>query len=214
MHAATAAARRKPATADTPSTAKPRRPSDPQPLDPLAEKLRARALVRNAVVRVAMSAPSVFLSAKEHPDVRGGTRIAVGSHEPFIGEVISNIRPHEQKSRTSTHLNGFATGDPWKRNSEDELSLRDFQATDASHPLIGVSEPVESSSNGAALVTEVMAPLLLTVNQAAAVLGIGRSTMYTLMYRGDIRPVHIGRCVRIHPQDLEQFVAGLRCNQL
>ena len=54
-----------------------------------------------------------------------------------------------------------------------------------------------------------MAPLLLTVNQAAAALGIGRSTMYTLMYRGDIQPVHIGRSIRIHSQDLEQFVAGL-----
>ncbi|HYN35168.1 MAG TPA: helix-turn-helix domain-containing protein [Ilumatobacteraceae bacterium] len=54
-----------------------------------------------------------------------------------------------------------------------------------------------------------MAPLLLTVTQAAAALGIGRSTMYTLMYRGDIRPVHIGRSVRIHPHDLEQFVAAL-----
>ena len=54
--------------------------------------------------------------------------------------------------------------------------------------MIGVSEPVESSSNGAGLVPEAMAPLLLTVNQAAAALGIGRSTMYTLMYRGDIRP--------------------------
>ena len=77
-----------------------------------------------------------------------------------------------------------------------------------------MSERVESSSNGAGLVTEAMAPLLLTVNQAAAVLGIGRSTMYTLMYRGDIRPVHIGRSVRIHPQDLEQFVAGLRRDEL
>jgi excisionase family DNA binding protein len=77
-----------------------------------------------------------------------------------------------------------------------------------------VSEPVESSSNGVGLVTEAMAPLLLTVNQAAAKLGIGRSTMYTLMYRGDIRPVHIGRSVRIHPQDLEQFVAGLQRERL
>jgi excisionase family DNA binding protein len=59
-----------------------------------------------------------------------------------------------------------------------------------------------------------MAPLLLTVNQAAAVLGIGRSTMYTPMYRGDIRPVHIGLSVRIHPQDLEQFVAGLSRDRL
>ena len=109
-HAAKAAARRKAATADAPSTAKPRRPSDPQRLNPLAEKLRARALVRNAEVLLAMSAPSISSSAKKHSDVRGGTLIAVGSHEPFIGDVTSNIRPHEQKSRTATRLNGFASG--------------------------------------------------------------------------------------------------------
>lgn len=76
-----------------------------------------------------------------------------------------------------------------------------------------MSEQAESSSNGTGVVTEATAPLLLTVTQAAAALGIGRSTMYTLMYRGDIRPVHIGRSVRIHPQDLERFVAELKRNQ-
>lgn len=103
---------------------------------------------------------------------------------------------------------------PGKEIPRDELNLRDFQVTEGSHPLIGVSEPVESSSNGASLVPEAMSPLLLTVAQAAAALGIGRSTMYTLMYRGDIRPVHIGRSVRIHPQDLERFVAGLPRDRL
>jgi hypothetical protein len=52
-----------------------------------------------------------------HAELRGGTRIAVGSHEPFIGDVISNIRPHEQKSRRTTLLNGFAMGEYWKRFS-------------------------------------------------------------------------------------------------
>ena len=125
-HAAKAAARRRAATADAPSTAKPRRPSDPQRLNPLAEKLRVRALVRNAEVLLAMSAPSISSSAKKHSDVRGGTLIAVGSHEPFIGDVTSNIRPHEQKSRTATRLNGFAAGNPWKRNSEGRTQPQRF----------------------------------------------------------------------------------------
>jgi len=43
--------------------------------------------------------------------------------------------------------------------------------------LIRVSERAASSSNEVGLVTEATTPLLLTVNQAAAALGIGRSTM-------------------------------------
>jgi hypothetical protein len=48
---------------------------------------------------------------------RGGTRIAVGSHEPFIGNVTSNIRPHEQKSRSSTLPTGSPVAGAGNENS-------------------------------------------------------------------------------------------------
>jgi excisionase family DNA binding protein len=47
---------------------------------------------------------------------------------------------------------------------------------------------------GAVLAAE---PLLLTPEEAAKVLRVGRTTIYALMKAGDLHPVHIGRSCRI-----------------
>ena len=52
-------------------------------------------------------------------------------------------------------------------------------------------------------------PLLLTPEEAATVLRIGRTTMYALMKAGDLRPVHIGRSCRISRAELERYVRRL-----
>ncbi len=52
-------------------------------------------------------------------------------------------------------------------------------------------------------------PLLLTPEEAATVLGLGRTTIYALMKAGDLRPVHIGRSCRISRAELERYVRGL-----
>ncbi|MBW3643221.1 MAG: helix-turn-helix domain-containing protein [Actinobacteria bacterium] len=52
--------------------------------------------------------------------------------------------------------------------------------------------------------------LLLTVVEAAEVLGIGRSTMYELIRRGEVEVVHLGRCARVPTTALEEFVKRLR----
>jgi excisionase family DNA binding protein len=52
--------------------------------------------------------------------------------------------------------------------------------------------------------------LLLTVAEAAAVLAIGRTTLYELIATGQLATVHIGRAVRIPRAELEAFVAR-RC---
>jgi len=51
--------------------------------------------------------------------------------------------------------------------------------------------------------------LLLTTVQAAKVLGVGRTTIYGLIKRGEIHPVHIARSCRISWAELERFVARL-----
>ena len=51
--------------------------------------------------------------------------------------------------------------------------------------------------------------LLLTVEEAAAELSIGRSLMYELVLRCEVPSVKIGRCRRISRQHLEDFVASL-----
>ena len=52
-------------------------------------------------------------------------------------------------------------------------------------------------------------PLLLTPEEAATVLRIGRTTIYALMKAGDLRPVHIGRSCRIARVELERYVSRL-----
>ncbi len=52
--------------------------------------------------------------------------------------------------------------------------------------------------------------LLLTIVEAADVLGIGRSTMYELIRIGQVEVVHVGRCARVPAAALDEFVERLR----
>jgi excisionase family DNA binding protein len=47
---------------------------------------------------------------------------------------------------------------------------------------------------------------LLTVSDIAQRLQISQSFAYTLMQRGEIPTVRLGRAVRVRPQDLEDFI--------
>jgi excisionase family DNA binding protein len=52
--------------------------------------------------------------------------------------------------------------------------------------------------------------LLLTPEEAATLLRIGRTTVYALMKAGDLRSVHIGRSCRLVRAELERYVRGLQ----
>ena len=50
---------------------------------------------------------------------------------------------------------------------------------------------------------------LLTANEAADVLGVATSTIYSMLSRGEIRGVKVGRrLVRISPDTIDDLVAG------
>lgn len=51
--------------------------------------------------------------------------------------------------------------------------------------------------------------LLVTVEEGARRLGIGRSTMFDLIAAGRLRTVKIGRCRRVSVTALQDFVADL-----
>lgn len=51
--------------------------------------------------------------------------------------------------------------------------------------------------------------LLLTPEEAAGLLRIGRTTVYALMKAGDLHPVHIGRSCRLARVELERYVNRL-----
>src|SRR3954447_4942022 len=53
-------------------------------------------------------------------------------------------------------------------------------------------------------------PLLLTPQEAAGVLRVGRTTVYALMKAGELRPVHIGRSCRLPRVELERYVSRLQ----
>jgi excisionase family DNA binding protein len=52
--------------------------------------------------------------------------------------------------------------------------------------------------------------MLLTVEEAADRLGIGRSTMYQLIAAGLVDTVRVGRLRRVEPEALAAYVARLR----
>jgi predicted DNA-binding transcriptional regulator AlpA len=49
-------------------------------------------------------------------------------------------------------------------------------------------------------------PVLLTERQVCSILSIGRTTLRSLP---QLRPKHIGRCVRYWLSDVERYIAGL-----
>ena len=51
--------------------------------------------------------------------------------------------------------------------------------------------------------------LLLTPEEAARVLRVGRTTVYALLKAGDLHPVHIGRSCRLSRAELERYVNRL-----
>ena len=53
-------------------------------------------------------------------------------------------------------------------------------------------------------------PALLTINEAAARLRVGRSTAYELIASGQLEVVHIGRSARVPVDAIDQFVQDLR----
>lgn len=76
-----------------------------------------------------------------------------------------------------------------------------------------VPNPTEVVSSAQPIDTEVALAspvLLLTVVEAARLLGIGRSTLYELMGTGDIETVHIGRAVRIPVDAVHAYVDRIR----
>jgi excisionase family DNA binding protein len=56
-------------------------------------------------------------------------------------------------------------------------------------------------------------PMLITMEQAAHRLGLGRSKTYELVLRGDLPSVSIGHSRRIDVDDLRRFVEQLKATR-
>lgn len=62
----------------------------------------------------------------------------------------------------------------------------------------------------ASVVEATPTPLLLTIRQAAQMLGLGRTTIYGLIGDDVLEVVHVGRSARIPLVAVEEFVDALR----
>ena len=58
--------------------------------------------------------------------------------------------------------------------------------------------------------TDMPSRLVLTVEEAAQCLGIGRTLMYALITGGEVESVRIGRLRRVPADALERYVSTLR----
>lgn len=56
------------------------------------------------------------------------------------------------------------------------------------------------------MATEAQAKMLLTVEEAVDLLGIGRTLGWRLVQEGKLPSVRLGRCVRVPRQELEAWV--------
>ena len=83
------------------------------------------------------------------------------------------------------------------------------QSLTPNFPRLTTADPLTAVSDATTSSRLVVRPLLVSVEEAAGLLGIGRTTLYELIRRGDVRPIRIGRCVRIPQRELEAFVERL-----
>lgn len=75
---------------------------------------------------------------------------------------------------------------------------------------LDVGEPEHTHGDGDAVRPLGIADIqLLTVVEVARTLAIGRSSVYELMYKGDLKSVKIGGCRRIRYSDLGEYVRYL-----
>lgn len=56
-------------------------------------------------------------------------------------------------------------------------------------------------------------PLLVNVEEAASIVGLGRSKLYQLIRKGDLPVVHIGRATRVPLAALHEFVGQMLAEQ-
>lgn len=87
-------------------------------------------------------------------------------------------------------------------NQDSRIALPRQTTAPSNHDERDSSEPVGTTSH-----------LLLTVEEAARKLNVGRSTLYGLLQNGRLQSVTVGRLRRVPAEALSDFVESLRDRQ-
>ncbi len=158
-----------------------------------------------------------FLSSRTTPGDEG--------HVP-LGVPVGRTPPHYGRSRTLTDSpdrdgpagNSSQSAAPQsdmhakrrakRTDPELDVLIGDAvrRAQEASQTLNAFAELVEQIGT---LASDPRQPLLLTINEAAEVLGVGRSTVYDMVARDELPAVTLGKSMRIRRADIERYVETL-----
>jgi excisionase family DNA binding protein len=96
-----------------------------------------------------------------------------------------------------------------RRTSYPERHPRQIAPSNAQevHPMASLPQPIGPPRD--AQTRSPVMPLLLTVNQAAELLGMGRSTLYELLDAGELRSIKRGASRRIPLKEVHQYIDRL-----
>jgi excisionase family DNA binding protein len=113
--------------------------------------------------------------------------------------------PATREARSAKHL-GNRLGGQWRTpvTAIDRRAPCPGEAAKAMRP--DPSRRKQPGDSGNAALPDRM---LLTVDEAAQVICVGRSLMYELIARGAIKTVRVGRLRRIRPAALAEYIASL-----
>jgi len=81
--------------------------------------------------------------------------------------------------------------------SQAILLFLDYLKQNETHPMIQSTLPFDES---------IPVEKLLNVNDMAEILQVSKAHAYTLIRRGEIPSIHIGRSIRVRPVDLEEYI--------
>lgn len=73
--------------------------------------------------------------------------------------------------------------------------------------VLTVAEAARRAGVPRGVIVHAHAPLLLTVPETAVALRLGRNTIYSLIQRGELPVVRVGRSIRISAAALDRWIA-------
>lgn len=88
-----------------------------------------------------------------------------------------------------------------------------IDAGSAKNAAAGPAEPFLDDENRTSSLEEKSAALLISVEEAASILGIGRTLIFELIMQGKVSSVKIGRRRLVVRQELDEFVRELSISQ-
>jgi excisionase family DNA binding protein len=169
---------------------------------------KSRRIAPSAPLRLFDDADFGYATGTADPAVKDGTAVMPDS-DIRQGGVPSARQPTEPNMTTDGHwASAIHVDRPCPDNDPcpARTTADDGACQKPTHHEGGTSARNVDGAAGC----DLLAPRLVTIAVAARLLGVGRTTIYELIARGDIDTVHIGRSARVPVCSLDAFVSKLQ----